>query len=340
MQQTIADVRARFGRVEATVATRTADTLQIVQHLKRLVDCVHLSCRDTAVASDVSNVVQAMGRALDKLDSLYGGRDVFRDIYLAGRAAQKAAEGDFGGGDNSNSDLSTHSSTTLDSSLEDGDASSDSEVHRARLHLATKLENRRLKEEILDLKWQLKRARAAPSPKLPLDYKARVISSREEIRALRLRLEEVLASQKKLQAEVQSVSFQQRSPVEAAAGKSYKSAENNNNGGGASHRESPAVAGPTAKSSKSGNPHKNANSTRAPPRFASSSSSSTSLSPLSLHIESSGESAASNLSESLSFELEHNALRTSQVLWSLTHLHCVVCIFCDEFDEGCLKFFL
>ncbi len=220
-------------QVEAAVATRSTDTVQIVQHLKRLVECLALTTarqqegdgisgldpgapaggaagnrhhnhhphhRNTkggktnagsnSSRSDATAVAAAVHRGLEKLLHLYNdrGKSLFQSIHGSQPAscapppptgtAIRSADGGGGGGDfgggcgggaanagGTAGSSSSSTSLTTDCSLEDdddnvNDAFGGDEADKERRMLALQLENRLLKEDILDLKWQLKRARA------------------------------------------------------------------------------------------------------------------------------------------------------------------------------------
>ena len=161
MEDTVSDIRDRFSEIEKSIFLRTADTVQIVHHLQRLVECIGLSWSKsgTAPQRDVNNITSAMSRALQQLEKMYNGSPLlgFSSDDSSERSEEQLSR------DSSNSEAATISSPIDDSSI-------DEEPDTEREILRLQLENRQLHEEILDLQWQLKRSRSQLSlrPKLSL----------------------------------------------------------------------------------------------------------------------------------------------------------------------------
>jgi hypothetical protein len=76
LRATVVDVRRRLTKVETAVAHRTADTLQITQHLRRLADCVALSSGPSRGTDDDGGAHYPNDHRRGRLHRDNGGGDI------------------------------------------------------------------------------------------------------------------------------------------------------------------------------------------------------------------------------------------------------------------------
>lgn len=148
IQETLSDIRLRFGRLEASVITRNADTLQIVQHLKRIVESLTPSNISTDNDLKLDKACKAMSKSLEQLQCLYSGESLFQLLNPQDRGLE-----------NNKKEENSCSESKFVTLADTSDEEEEKDIFtRNRERFALEVENRMLREKVLDLKWQLKRA--------------------------------------------------------------------------------------------------------------------------------------------------------------------------------------